>query len=214
MPALALLDQGGRRFSFAAPGGRTTIVSFIYTRCADACPLVMAKFARLQRLLRGVPVRLVTMTIDPVFDTPAVLARYGRAYGADPSRWSLVTGPAARIDELAARFGIVAEHPRPGVVGHTEAAIVLDGRGRIAKIIDGSSWLPGDLAANGEEVAGVSGNPLRSVRMWLAGSASALCGGRGATPLTVGAGLAILTGMLAGLTAAFRRVFRSPPALS
>ena len=74
------------------------VVSFVYTRCRDArmCPLVAAKFARMQRQLRGTPIRLVTVTLDPGYDTPRVLARYGAAYGADPARWLLVTGRGAR----------------------------------------------------------------------------------------------------------------------
>ena len=79
VPSAALLDQRGRPFSFANTNGRTTIVSFIYTRCRDAqmCPLVAAKFARMQRELRGAPIRLVTVTLDPAYDTPAVLAYAG-----------------------------------------------------------------------------------------------------------------------------------------
>lgn len=212
VPAYRLLDQRGRAFSFADSGGRATIVSFISTRCTDTCPLVMAKFVRMQGVLRGVPVRLVTMTVDPAVDTPAVLARYGRAYGADPSRWLLVAGPAARIRDLTARFGVATQRARDGTLEHTEAAVVLDRRGRLTKIVDGSTWLPDDLAADGEQAAGASGSPLRAVRTWLAGSASALCGGRGATPLSVGSGLIILAVLLAAVAAAFRRAFRTGPA--
>ncbi len=211
VPATALLDQQGRRFSFATTNGRTTIVSFIYTRCPDAqmCPLIAAKFARMQRELRGTPIRLVTVTLDPAYDTPNVLARYGAAYGADPSVWSLVTGPARTIDELVGRLGVVVERPRPGTIVHGEAAIVIDARGRIARFIDGAAWLPEDVLGAARQVAAIPDNPLLGVRLWLAGSASALCGGRGATPLSVGAGLALLVAITALLTAAFARAFRT-----
>jgi protein SCO1/2 len=210
VPDTALLDQRGRPFSFARTNGRTTIVSFVYTRCRDArmCPLVAAKFARMQRALRGTPLRLVTLTLDPAYDTPPVLARYGAAYGADPVRWSLVTGPAAAVDEVAERLGIAVERPRPGVVAHTEAAVVIDARGRVARFVDGAEWLPDDLLASARQVAALPTDPLARVRAWLASGASALCGGRGATPLSVGAGLALLAAIAAALATAFARAFR------
>ena len=211
VPSTALLDQRGRRFSFATTNGRTTIVSFIYTRCPDAqmCPLVAAKFARMQRELRGTPIRLVTVTLDPAYDTPSVLTRYGAAYGADPAVWTFVTGPAAAVDDVAGRLGIVVERPRPGVIVHGEAAIVIDAGGRIARFADGAAWLPDDLLGAARQVAALPDNPFNRMRLWLASSASALCGGRGATPLSVGAGLTLLAAITVVLAAMFARAFRS-----
>jgi cytochrome oxidase Cu insertion factor (SCO1/SenC/PrrC family) len=211
VPSAALLDQRGRPFLFANPNGRTTIVSFIYTRCRDGtmCPLVAAKFARMQRELRATPIRLVTVTLDPAYDTPAVLARYGAAYGADAAVWTFVTGPAAAIDDVAGRLGIVAERPRPGVIVHSEAAVIIDSSGRIARFVDGSAWAADDVLGAAREVAAIPDDPLHRVRLWLASSASALCGGRGATPLTVGAGLMLLVAVTVVLTAVFGRAFRA-----
>lgn len=214
MPAVALLDQRGRAFSFAETGGRTTIVSFVYTRCGDAdmCPLVAAKFARMQQLIGETPLRLVTVTLDPSFDTQPVLEQYGQRYGARAATWSLVTGPVSRVNELVARFGIVNSTPRAGSVAHTEAALVLDDRGRVARIIDGATWLPEDLVAVADEVAHIDNSPLRRLHLWLASSASALCGGRGSTPLTVAAGLFLFAATLTALALVFRRLLRPAPA--
>lgn len=211
VPTVALVDQRGRPFDLAAPG-RTSVVSFVYTRCRDArmCPLVAAKFARLQQALRGVPVRLVTITLDPVYDTPPVLARYGAAYGADPAVWSLVTGAPGVVDELVARLGVSAERPRPGEILHTEAAIVLDADGRVARTVEGADWLPDDLAAEARSVAGLPRSPLLRLRLWLSTSASALCGGHGAGPLTVGGALVVLAALVLVLGVAFARAFRRP----
>jgi len=184
VPSAGLRDERGRPFSFATANGRTAVVSFIYTRCRDStmCPLVAAKFARMQRELHGAPIRLVTITVDPAHDTPEVLARYGASYGADQGVWTFVTGPGAAIDDIAGRLGIVLERPRPGVIVHSEAAVIIDARGRIARFLDGAAWLQ---------------------------DASALCGGRGATPLTVGAGLTLLVAVTVVLTAVFARAFRT-----
>ena len=211
VPATGLTDQRSRRFDFATTGGRTTVVSFVYTRCRDAsmCPLVAAKFARMQRELRGTPIRLVTVTLDPGYDTPAVLGRYGTAYGADPAVWSLVTGPPSAVDDVVARLGIVVERPRSGAIAHTEGVVILDARGRVARFVDGAAWLPADVLGAAREVASIPSDPLVRVRLWLASSAGAICGGRGATPLSVAAGLALLVAILAVFTTAFARALRT-----
>ena len=207
VPTVTLLDQRDRRIAFPPPG-ETTIVSFIYTRCTDAsmCPLVAAKFARIQRALGGAPIRLVTVTLDPGYDTPRVLARYGEAYAADPAVWSLATGRTAVIDELAARFGIAADRMTPGVVAHDEAAIVIDPRGRVAAIVAGATWAPEDLLASARATAGVDASPLRRVSLWLGTSASALCGGASGGP-TIGTALALMAGMAAAFGLIARRAF-------
>ena len=169
LAALPLRDQRGRAVTITGDG-RTTIVSFIYTRCRDArmCPLVAAKFAAMQRALPDDRIRLVTVTLDPAYDTPAVLARYGASVGADPERWTLATGNPGTIDELATRLGIVRSVPQPGVVVHSEAAVVIDRNARIARIVDGSEWLPADLLATARDVDGGRVSLLSAARLWLA----------------------------------------------
>ena len=213
VPAVGLVDQNGRRFSLQATGGSTTIVSFLYTRCRDArmCPLVAAKFARMQRALHGPPIRLVTVTLDPAYDTPNVLARYGAAYRADPAVWTFATGTTLAIDQLAGRFGVALERPAPGILAHTEAAIVIDAQGRVAKIVDGAAWAPDDLLATAREVAGLDANAARRLGLWLGSSASALCGGSGATGITVGAALALLAALAAAFGLIARRAFKRQP---
>ena len=176
IPALPLRDQRGRR-TVLTGDGRTTIVSFIYTRCRDArmCPLVSAKFAAMQRAIRGERIRLVTLTLDPAYDTPAVLARYGAAFDADPARWTLATGDPATVDELATRLGIARSVPQPGVVVHSEAVVVVDLQGRIARIAGGNDWLPADVLATARGVETQTSSPLAAARLWLAQTA-ARCG--------------------------------------
>lgn len=210
VPDAPLVDQRGRPFSLQRGGGRTTIGSFIYTRCRDAamCPLVSAKFARMQRELRGAPVRLVEVTLDPAYDTPSVLARYGAAYGADPRTWTIATGAPDVVDTVAERFGIVVDRPIPATVVHSEAAVVIDASGRVAKIVDGAAWLPDDLLASARETAGTGASPLRRARMWFATSIGALCGAGGAPGFTVGWTLLLLAGITSVFAVVARRAFR------
>jgi protein SCO1 len=209
VPAVALVDQAGRRFSLQTAAGHTTVLSFIYTRCRDTamCPLVAAKFARMQRALHGSRIRLVTVTLDPAYDTPQVLARYGAAYHDDPAIWTLATGTPAAIDELAGRFGVAVERPSPGVVAHTETAIVIDARGRVAKIVEGAAWAPDDLLATARDVAGLDANVVRRIGLWLGSSASALCGGNGPAGVTAGAALVLFAALVAAFGLIVRRAF-------
>ena len=75
------------------------------------------QFAAVQKAVAATPsladVRLVTVTFDPDFDTPAVLAAHAKAVGADRARWPFLTGDADDIAALAKRFGVIAERRRP-----------------------------------------------------------------------------------------------------
>jgi cytochrome oxidase Cu insertion factor (SCO1/SenC/PrrC family) len=209
VPAIPLVDQSGHAFSIAQLRGNAVILSFIYTRCADPqmCPLVSSKFARLQHLLGGAPVRLLEITLDPRFDTPRVLRKYGRAFGEDPSRWMLVTGAPASIGELATRLGIASQWTRPGTLLHTEAAIVVDRAGRIAQTIDGNAWTPEQLLAIAREAAGAQPSPLARAGLWLTAAVESCGGSRGA--INALEGLALLLLIAGAIGAALLRAVRA-----
>jgi protein SCO1/2 len=194
VPAVPLVDQTGRAFSLTQLRGNAVVLTFIYTRCADArmCPLVSLKYARLQHAIGNAPVRLVELTLDPVFDTPAVLRRYGAAYGANASRWRLATGAPDSLADLAARLGIASAWTQPGTLVHTEATVVLDPRGAIARVVDGNAWTPDAMLAIARDAAGERPAPLALVGTWLT-AAIERCGG-GTVPISA---LAMLLAIVA-----------------
>src|SRR4029079_16735278 len=89
----------GRSFGTQDLRGRVWVANFIFTSCAGSCPLLSLKMAELARRARqlGPDFRLVSLTVDPERDTPAVLAGYAARYGAHPQKWSFLTGPMATI---------------------------------------------------------------------------------------------------------------------
>jgi len=93
-------ERSGRKVTKADLLGHPWLVSFIFTRCAGPCPRVSTQMSALQRLLKGSDVRLVTLTVDPDFDTADVLNRYADAYRADPKRWLYLTGDKRKTYEL------------------------------------------------------------------------------------------------------------------
>jgi cytochrome oxidase Cu insertion factor (SCO1/SenC/PrrC family) len=211
VPAIPLVDQSGRAFSVRDLRGSAVVLSFIYTRCADArmCPLVSSKFARIQAATGAAPVRLLEITLDPAFDTPRVLRAYGTAFGQDPRRWTLATGAPASIDELAARLNVATKWTAPGTLVHTESVTVLDPAGRIVQTIDGSAWTPDGVLAIARASAGGAPSLGGRIGLWL-GAAIESCGGGTAGMTTLG-GLALLFAAI-GLSAIllFRALYARP----
>ncbi|MDQ2908660.1 MAG: SCO family protein [Candidatus Eremiobacteraeota bacterium] len=178
VPETRFLDQRGRRFSLRNLRGQTIVMAFIYTRCHDAreCPLISAKFLRLQERLHGQPVHLVEVSLDPAYDTSAVLARYGRTFGADPARWSLLTGDPDKVLDFAAQFDVTAfPDQRIGLI-HPERTVVIDQYGTIRELIDESSWSPDELIATVDHDRRLAANPFERFNLWLSSAAVAVCG--------------------------------------
>jgi protein SCO1 len=103
VPAFHLLDDRGAPYTNEAMLGHVTVVDFIFTRCPSSCPRLTARMGELQsRLARDHSgARLVSFSVDPENDTPAVLSAYATQAGADPARWSFVTGPVNDVMRAA-----------------------------------------------------------------------------------------------------------------
>jgi protein SCO1 len=104
-PQFNLVDASGQPFATTDLAGKVWLIDFIYTNCPDVCPVYLSpKMKTLQdevlaKNLVG-QVELVSLTVDPRRDTPAVLAEYGARFGADPRVWRFLTGPDATIQPL------------------------------------------------------------------------------------------------------------------
>ena len=152
VPDFSLITERGSPFGAADLRGHPTAVTFIFTRCPmpEFCPLMSKRFQQVQREIAGDAalggVRLVSITLDPDFDTAAVLSAYARAYVADPSRWTFLTGGAADVSTLTKAFAIHTE--KNGVfLDHTLATAVIDRDGTIVDIWRGTGWTAGDIVA-------------------------------------------------------------------
>lgn len=156
VPAATLVGHDGQPWSTDALKGHRTAVTFAYTRCPlpDFCPLMDRHFAEVQKTIAATPaladVRLVTVTVDPAYDTPAVLTKHAAALGADTRVWRFVTGPPADVMAFAAGFGVIAElSPQdPATVTHNLRTAVIDAEGRLVSAVSGSDWTPASLVAD------------------------------------------------------------------
>jgi len=98
----ALTNQDGKVVSLADLRGRVWVADIIFTRCAGSCPKMTRQMKELQDALPpGSQAELVTLTTDPDFDTPPVLKAYAQRFGAEPGRWTFLTGTKTQIAKLA-----------------------------------------------------------------------------------------------------------------
>ncbi|MBV9233214.1 MAG: SCO family protein [Candidatus Eremiobacteraeota bacterium] len=135
-PRADLVDQRGRRFTLPALRGEPVVLTFVSAHCTDACPLINAQFSdAAQRLRRdGIAARLLTVTLDPKRDSPAVMRELAQRFGADPRYWLLASGTAPNVHAVMHRFGVISEEARPGESErHTTFVYLLDAQGRLAQ---------------------------------------------------------------------------------
>ena len=151
VPDFALYNQNGGVVQSARFHGKQIMLNFIFTRCPDAkmCPASTAKMMTTQRLAREAGVKnleLVSITLDPAYDTPGVLKEYADTRGIDTSNFSFLTGPENAIRDLLTQFGVIAQF-QGDILQHTLTTLLIDANGKIAHRADGSAWDPQDFVA-------------------------------------------------------------------
>ena len=140
-----LVSQTGERFRSADLDGRVHIASFIYTRCAGVCPVMVQQLSKVQDALATRPgALLVSYSVTPNDDTPATLSDFGARSRIDPSKWKLVTGDAEQIYALA-RTSYFADdgrldgsQPASAQFLHTEKVLLVDQQGRLRGVYNGT----------------------------------------------------------------------------
>lgn len=155
-PAFALTDHLERPVESADYRGQVVVASFIYTSCRDICPALSLRMRALQERLRrerllGERVQMLSFTVDPARDTPAVLRTYAERHQADPDAWRFLSGPVEMLVPLIVdgfRLGVEAlpadGDGHGGTAGHAYAVthsgrfVLIDRKGRIRAYYDGT----------------------------------------------------------------------------
>ena len=153
VPTFALTSEIGEPITPESYRGRPWILTFIFTRCAmpKFCPLMSKNFAVLQNALKASngslgETRLLSISIDPQFDTPAILKDYGQHEGADPKIWNFATGASAAIAGLTRQFAVQTT-PEAGTISHGLATALIGRDGKILKLWRGNGWTPEEVLA-------------------------------------------------------------------
>jgi protein SCO1/2 len=151
VPDFALYDQEGRVVQSTRFRGKQVMLNFIFTRCPvqTMCPASTMKMMSAQRLAKeaGVPnIEFVSISLDPTYDTPAILKEYAAARGIDTTNFSFLTGPDKAIKDLLVQFGVIAEFEND-LLKHTLTTLLIDEQGKIIHREDGSAWEPREFVA-------------------------------------------------------------------
>jgi protein SCO1 len=139
-----LTNQFGLRVGKDDVSGYVLVVNVIFTRCPGQCHRLSQQMVELQRRIPpGSPVRLVSLTADPAYDSPEVLKKYGDRYGADGARWLLLTGDKADLYRLAMdgmKFSVVENDPKrvttlEDLFIHSASFALVDRSGRLRAMV-------------------------------------------------------------------------------
>ena len=142
VPQFELTAQTGGPFDSRSLDGNVWVADFIFTTCPGPCPRMTAQMKQVQRAMSGKPdVRMVSISIDPKRDTPAVLAAYAGKFHADTSRWTFLTGPRDSIQNLSRNVFMLGDVD--DTLQHSTRFVLVDRRRRIRGFYDTSE--PGSI---------------------------------------------------------------------
>jgi protein SCO1 len=149
VPDFTLTDQTGRRVALSQFAGEVVALTFIYTSCPlpDYCFRLSNNFGQLSTRFAGRMGRdlvLLSVTFDPVHDSPEVLARYGATWKADARSWHFLTGSLAEVKAVSRQFGLNFWQDG-GFLTHSLHTLVIDRHGRLAADFEGNEFTAGQL---------------------------------------------------------------------
>ena len=157
-PPFALTSHRNRPIALESLKGSAVVVTFIFSRCPlpDYCPLMTDNFVAIDRAVLSDPalasrVRLVSISIDPEFDTPAILEAHAstvaRIDGRVPDNWDFVTGDPALVRKVAESYGLVYGREDDQIVHSLRTALIAPD-GRLLKVYRGNEWKPEEIVAD------------------------------------------------------------------
>lgn len=149
--SFTLTNQDGKVVALADLTNRVWVADIIFTRCAGPCPIITGHMKSLEDALpKTSAAKLVTLTTDPDFDTPAMMKKYGGRFGADFSRWMFLTGTKVEIGALGAGSLKLSAVPVPSADQTNAADLFI--HTTIFVIVDKHARLRGSFETTGDGV--------------------------------------------------------------
>ncbi len=167
-PTFTLRDPDGRQVRLEDYRGKVVVLWFIYTFCPDVCPLHSDMIATdIQEQINQTPMRdivqFVSITTDPVRDTPEILAAYGAQHGLDPANWSVLTsGPdqAEATRAIAEQYGLKFTRVDDYYQAHGVVTLLIDKSGTLRARYHGLDFKPANLVLHLDALANDLGKDL------------------------------------------------------
>lgn len=141
----SLTNQLGDAVSLADLKGQVWVANVIFTRCPGPCLTLSKMFSDLQEQLpENERIKLVSLTVDPEFDTPDVLSRYGKRLGTEAENWWFLTGENSQLRRLAIhdlQFVVQDKdeetmETEEDLFIHSTSFMIVDKQGRVRKVIN------------------------------------------------------------------------------
>jgi protein SCO1/2 len=144
VPDFRLTNQKRRPIALSELRGKVVAINVIYASCPlpNFCLRIANNFGVLQKRFKaqlGRDLVLLTVTFDPVHDTPDVLAQYAGRWNADPATWHFLTGPVRDVQRVCHLFG-VDFFPDEGLMNHSLHTAIIDRQGRMVANIEGNQF--------------------------------------------------------------------------
>jgi protein SCO1 len=145
LPDFVLTNQTGSVITSNDLRGQVWVADIIFTRCPGPCEKMSRQMAELQAALSADrPVKFISVTTDPDFDSPAVLQRYAERFGAHPGRWWFLTGARRELLRLAVDgLKLTTIEKKPGerenpsdLFIHSTIFVVVDKQGRLRGVFE------------------------------------------------------------------------------
>ena len=152
VPEFVLTNQSGGVLRNTDFKGQALALTFFFSRCPlpTFCPRMNNNFLAAQQALKSDRMRtnwqLLSISFDPGFDTPEHLADVALLQGADTNHWNFATGGAEEVRRLGGAFGLKFWR-ESGSFSHNLRTVVVDGAGRLQKVLNGNEWQPTELIA-------------------------------------------------------------------
>jgi protein SCO1/2 len=156
VPNFTLRNQNNREIHVRDYRGKALLLTFIYTRCPvpDYCTLMSDNFAQIDRALGQDPelygkTHLLSITIDPAYDTPEVLKSYGAAHteryeNETFAHWEFAGGTTEQVKKIAEYFGLTY-FPEKDQIIHALRTVIIGPNGKVARIYTGNDWKPEEV---------------------------------------------------------------------
>ena len=153
IPDFNLINQDGKRISLHQYRGRAVVLTFIYTRCPlpDYCPLMTDNFSEIEKILKSDEslyqhTHLLSISVDPAYDTPKILREYATRHSADTTQWEFATGNKEEVKQIATYFGMQYWRDQDQVV-HSLRTAIIGADGKLVKLYHGNEWKPQEIVS-------------------------------------------------------------------
>jgi protein SCO1/2 len=135
-PPFTLTDQDGKPFGNAQLHGKVWVADFVFTTCTGLCPMMTEQMRAFQKATAGSAIQMVSFSVDPENDTPAVLAAYAVRNKADLSRWHFLTGNRDTLWTISNAMKLAVGPGDDHQVMHSSHFLLIDGNGHVRGVYD------------------------------------------------------------------------------